>query len=65
MKGNVEEELTSSQKAIKELYYKIENIVDFKLPIEESKRTLINLKKISHTDKKYPREFSKIKKNEL
>ena len=44
MKGNIEEELTDSvqQKIAKK--YKIEKIVKFKLPIEESQRSLVVLK---------------------
>ena len=65
MKANIEDELKDAESAIKKLSYTIEDIVKFNLPIEESIRTLIKLKKIDHTNKNYPREFSKIKKNTL
>ncbi len=65
MKGNIEEELKISKKAIEQLNYKLEKIENFKLPIELSDRNIIVLKKISKTDKIYPREFSKIKKKPL
>ena len=65
MKGNIEEELKISKKAIEQLNYKLEKIEKFKLPIELSDRNIIVLKKISKTDKIYPREFSKIKKKPL
>ena len=65
MKSDIEEELRESSNAIKVLNLEISKIEKFKLPIEDSKRTIICLKKINKTPKKYPRKFSEIKKNRL
>lgn len=65
MKSNVEEELKNIDKAIKELDIKLENKIEFKLPIEESKRTLISFKKLQKTSKKYPRRYAIIKQKPL
>ena len=40
-------------------------IGEFKLPIEESERSLIKIKKIRSTNKKYPRRNAEIKNNPL
>lgn len=65
MKANVEEELEESKSALNKLNLQIDSIKEFYLPIENSKRTLIKIKKIKSTDKKYPRKFSEIKKKKL
>lgn len=65
MKSNVSEELESSQKAIKLLNLKLIKNVQFKLPSEESIRTLLLFKKIDHTSNKYPRSNNDIKKKPL
>ena len=65
MKSDIEEEIKESSNAIKLLNLEIEKIESFNLPIEESKRTIISIKKIDKTPNKYPRKFSEIKKNRL
>ena len=65
MKGNVLEELNNSKKALKVLNYSLENVINFKLPIEESERNIVILKHTSPTSKNYPRQFSTIKKKPL
>lgn len=65
MKSSVEEELKESQNALKVLNMKIEEKCDFFLPIEQSVRTLIKIKKMSKTASKYPRKYSEIKKRRL
>ena len=65
MKSNINEELKESEKAIKTLNFKVDNIIEFYLPIEESKRTILKLQKIKSTNSKYPRDFAKIKKKPL
>ena len=65
MKANVSEELKEAKSAIEKLSYKLENIVNFKLPVEESERNLVVLKKINHTKNIYPRPYSKIKVKSL
>ena len=56
MKGNLEVEIKESSKALEILNSKIEKIEEFKLPLENSNRTLIKIKKIKSCPKKYPRK---------
>lgn len=56
MKANAAEEIEESKEIISALGAKIDVIEEFLLPIENSNRTLIKIKKISKTDKKYPRK---------
>ena len=65
MKSNIEDELNNIDNAIKELNIKQENIIEFKLPYEDSKRTLIRFIKVGKTNNKYPRRFSIIKQRPL
>ena len=64
-KGNMEEEIKQSEKALRILNSKVELKEEFNLPIEESIRTIIKIKKINKTEKKYPRKNSEIKKKPL
>ncbi len=64
-KGNISQEIIDSEHALKELNAKIEKIEEFLLPIEQSTRTLILIKKEKKTNKKYPRKNSDIKKKPL
>ena len=63
MKGKMEEE--DSSNALKLLSSKIELVDNFLLPVENSNRTLIKVKKEVKTSKKYPRKFAEIKKKTL
>lgn len=63
MKANAEDEIKESKNIINELNSKIEEINEFNLPKEESKRTLIKIKKLKETNKKYPRTIDKIRKS--
>lgn len=65
MKGNAKEEIEEGKNAFKVLNSYIEKSLEFKLPIENSQRNLIKIKKISITNKKYPRKYSEIKKKKL
>ena len=65
MKGNIDEELDSSLKSIELLNSKIEEIINFNLPIENSVRNLIKIKKLGKNKRISPRNFDKIKKNPL
>ena len=65
MKSNILEELKEAENAIQTLNYKVDDIIEFTLPIEESKRTILKLKKIKPTNNKYPRDFAQIKKKPL
>jgi 16S rRNA (guanine(527)-N(7))-methyltransferase GidB len=65
MKANLNEELDSSKKAVKTLNIELETKEEFKLPIENSSRTLLKYKKVSKTPSKYPRKYGEIKKRPL
>lgn len=56
MKGKATEELDEAKAMIGTLGGKIEHINEFSLPLEESSRTLIKIKKEKKTDKIYPRK---------
>lgn len=62
MKANIEEELEEGKTILKDLNSKIEKIETFYLPIEESLRNIILIKKIQKTNLLYPRRMDKIKK---
>lgn len=64
-KGNISREIFESENALKQLDSKIDKIEEFELPKENSNRTIIKIKKINKTNKKYPRKFSEIKKKPL
>lgn len=64
MKGNIENE-PSYKNAIKELNLQEDANIKFKLPFEESNRTLIKIKKVSSTSKLFPRKYNEIKKKPL
>ena len=61
MKGKNEE----ATNALKELNSEIIQTNSFLLPIEQSNRTIIKIKKIKETNKKFPRKYSEIKKKHL
>ena len=63
MKANAEDEIKESKNILNELNSKIEKVNEFNLPKEESKRTLIRIKKLKETNKKYPRTIDKIRKS--
>lgn len=64
MKGNIISENDFSH-AMKVLDVVLEEKVEFLLPIEESKRTLLRFKKIGDTSKVYPRKNNEMKKKPL
>lgn len=51
--------------ALKVLNSEVENVIEFKLPYEDSGRTLISIIKKNKTNLKYPRKNNEIKKNPL
>ena len=53
------------ENAMKILNLKINNVIEFELPIEKSKRTLIDVVKLDKTSLKYPRRYAEIKKKSL
>jgi len=64
MKGNIDNEL-NFENALNKLDCSLENILKFKLPIEESNRCLIKIVKEKSTNKLFPRKFNEIKKKPL
>lgn len=64
-KGNISREIIESENALKQLDSKVDKIEEFELPKENSNRTIIKIKKLNKTNKKYPRKFSEIKKKPL
>ena len=65
MKADNKEEIEEGKSAIAKLGGKIENIIEFDLPYNMGKRTIVIVRKINQTDKKYPRAFAKIKERPL
>ena len=65
LKGGNEEELNEAQRTINKLNLTIEQEVNFKLPIEESNRTIIKIKKNELSDLKRLRNYSQIVKKSL
>ena len=64
MKAQIEEEI-KDKKFIEKLNSKLEDIVSFTLPYEESIRNLVVIKKVSDINNIYPRKYDKIIKNPL
>jgi len=64
MKGNIETE-PDYNNAIKKLNCSLGNIIKFKLPIEQSNRSLIKIIKQIPTPKLFPRKYSEVKKRPL
>lgn len=64
-KSNISQEIIDCKNALEKLDSEVEKIEEFLLPIEQSKRTIIKIRKISKTNKKYPRKNSEIKKKPL
>lgn len=65
MKANISQEIIESQNALKTLDAEIISKIEFELPIELSKRTLIKIRKNKSTKKLFPRKYSDIKKRPL
>lgn len=65
MKGSIEGELEEASNSIKELSSELEDVISFTLPIENSIRNLVIIKKVSDNKDKYPRSFAEIKNNPL
>lgn len=66
MKGPTgKEEYEEAKKGIEILGGKIEDIIEYELEYEDSKRTLIIIKKVKETPKKYPRAGGKPKSKPL
>ena len=61
LKSEIDKELENLVSIEKEFDLKLINKNEFYLPIENSKRTILNFRKMSQTKNKYPRLFSQIK----
>ncbi|MCR5332625.1 MAG: 16S rRNA (guanine(527)-N(7))-methyltransferase RsmG [Bacilli bacterium] len=62
---DVEEEVKNAFNALKVLDSKIERIEKYKLPISGDGRSLVIVRKLKATKKKYPRQFSEISSKPL
>lgn len=65
MKGKDYQEELSEGKSLEMLNAKVEDIKHFSLPNDSGERYLIKIKHFKATDKKYPRDFAKIKSKPL
>ena len=65
MKGNINDELININNYLQKLKIVKDKTICFKLPIENSNRTLISFTKLEKTDKIYPRKYKEIKNKEL
>lgn len=61
LKANVDEEIEESKDILEILKSKIEKQITFNLPIEDSLRNILVIKKLEKTNLKYPRRMDKIK----
>jgi 16S rRNA (guanine527-N7)-methyltransferase len=59
------EEVAEAKKGIAILGGRVIATDEFNLPIEESKRTIVKVRKVKDTPRKYPRNFGRIKKKPL
>lgn len=65
MKSELKDELETSKNGINILGGEITELKEFNLPFENSKRTLLKIKKVKETPKIYPRSYDKILKKPL
>lgn len=65
LKSNIENELQNINNYYQKLNIKLIDKLEFNLPIENSKRTLIKYQKLDKTNKKYPRKYNEIKKKDI
>ena len=65
LKSNVDEEIINSKNALEKLNSIIEEKIEFLLPIENSKRTILKIKKVGKTNNRYPRKYKEIKEKPL
>lgn len=65
LKSNITEELEEATSVMQKLNLELIKKEQFQLPIENSQRTILKIKKTKQISTKYPRNFTKIKKNPL
>lgn len=65
LKANVDEEIKSISTCLTKLNASLESITTFNLPIDNSLRNIIKIKKDGPTPSSYPRRYNEIKKRPL
>ena len=65
LKANIEEEIKNINNYYNKLFLSDEKIISFKLPNENSNRTLFKITKSKKTPLIYPRTYSQIKKKDI
>ncbi len=60
-----EDEINNSKEALRRLNARIEKIYEFELPNSKEKRAIIHIVKDKETNKKYPRQYTDIKRQPL
>lgn len=65
LKGELSNELVESMETLEVLNSKILNKIEFLLPIEKSKRTILIIKQMDNISNEYPRSYDKIVKKPL
>ena len=61
MKANLDEELEEAKTSIEIMNSRLEEVISFNLPVENSIRNLVVIKKLGNNKKKYPRDYKQIK----
>ena len=61
MKANLDEELEEAKSSIEIMNSKLEEVITFNLPVENSIRNLVVIKKLGNNKKRYPRDYKQIK----
>ena len=61
MKANLDEELEEAKSSIEIMNSRLEEVITFNLPVENSVRNLVVIKKLGNNKKKYPRDYKQIK----
>ena len=59
LKSHNTEELENSNKMLNNLHLKLEEVINYTLPIESSSRTILKIKKQNKTPDVYPRSYNK------
>ena len=65
LKGEATNEILETKETLEELNSNIAKITEFNLPIENSKRTILSIKRNGDIKKEYPRSYDKILKKPL
>ena len=65
LKSNITDEMKNIDKYYQRLSLKNETILQFQLPYENSLRTIYKVEKYNIKEKKYPKQYYQIKKNDI